>query len=124
VPALHVLAVEDNSMLLETLIAYLTRDGHTVEIAINGQEGLDKFHLGHFDLAITDRAMPELNGNQLAAAIKQIAPNTPVVMLTGFGNLMQDAGDCPLGVDVVLSRPVTLEAFRQMLTKVILDSPG
>jgi DNA-binding response OmpR family regulator len=85
------------------LTEYLTDSGHTVEVATNGREGLEKFHQGTFDLMMTDRALPEMNGDQLAIAVKRIAPKMPVIMLTGFGDLMEASGEKPAGVDMILS---------------------
>lgn len=55
----------------DVIIEYLQHEKHSTEIAANGWEGLEKFRAGRFDLVITDRAMPKLNGDGLAAAIKE-----------------------------------------------------
>ena len=55
----------------------------------------------------TDRAMPEMSGDQFTAAVKRMLPGKPIVMLTGFGELMAARGERPSGVDVVVSKPVT-----------------
>lgn len=119
---LHVLVVDDEPPVREVVAAYLTGDEHTVETATNGREGLEKFQAERFDLAVVDRAMPEVNGDELAAAIKQVSPNTPVIMLTGFGDLMRAKGEKPANVDHILSKPVTLTAFREVLTKVMAST--
>jgi FixJ family two-component response regulator len=51
-------------------------------------------------LVVNDRAIPELSGDQFAAAIKAISPNTPIILRTGFVDLMQAAGEQPQGVDL------------------------
>ncbi|MEO6323145.1 MAG: ATP-binding protein [Thermoanaerobaculia bacterium] len=116
-PILKVLVVEDLPDVRALLVQYLVGDGHQVELASNGRVALDLFKAGSFDLVITDRAMPEMNGDQLTSAIKGIAPKEPVIMLTGFGDFMS-AADRPEGVDHVLSKPVTLEALREALARV------
>ncbi|MFQ5875240.1 MAG: response regulator, partial [Dehalococcoidia bacterium] len=115
---LKILVVDDEPPVREVATTYLTGDGHTVEIATNGCEGLEKFLAGWFDVVITDQGMPEMAGDQLATAIKKVAPDKPVVLLTGFGDLMVASGEPPLGVDIILSKPVTLPALRQALAKV------
>ena len=76
---------------------------------------------GRFDLVVTDRAMPVMGGDELAASIERLAPDTPVIMLTGFGDLMAAKGEQPTGVDAVIGKPVTLDALagaiRQVSTK-------
>jgi len=114
--SLHVLLVEDEPRVRDAVALYLFVDGHTCETASNGLEGLSKFYAGSFDVVITDIAMPEMNGIQLAAAIKEIAPNKPIIMLTGFGNTMKELDDIP-DVDYLLNKPVTLGDFRKALAK-------
>ena len=114
---MRVLVVEDESLVLQMITEYLTSDGHTVETAADGREGLWKFNEGQFDLVVTDRSMPGMNGDQLTSAIKQIAPRQRVVMLTGFGDMMQVTDQHPPGVDEIVSKPVTLKAFREVLAR-------
>jgi PAS domain S-box-containing protein len=116
---LHILVVDDDPVVRKSVVAQLNTQAHTVETASNGREGLDRFESGRFDLVVTDRAMPEMGGDQLAATIEQSAPGTPVIMLTGFGDLMAAKGERPVGVDAVVSKPVTLDALTQAILKVI-----
>jgi signal transduction histidine kinase len=114
---LRILVVEDEPLVREVISVYLQEDKHTIETAENGLDGLQKFSPGKFDIVITDRAMPEMNGDQLAAKIKEVSPRTPVILLTGFGDLMSGAGDRPAGVDLVMGKPFTLDALRESIAK-------
>ncbi len=114
-PALHLLVVDDEPLVAQLLTAFLRNDGHTVVTAADGEQGLKKFQSEDFDLVLTDRAMPVMNGNQLAAAIKETSPTTPVIMLTGFGDIMAVTDETPAGIDLVLGKPVTMEGLRQAL---------
>jgi len=116
---LHILVVEDEPLVREVIEVYLREDRHVVQTATNGREGLDKYRAGTFDLVLTDRAMPEVNGDVLAAEIKKINPRQPVILLTGFGDLMSGAGEKPDGVDLVVSKPFTLNSLREALTKAV-----
>jgi PAS domain S-box-containing protein len=116
---LRILVIDDEPAVREVVTEYLTGDGHAVEAAADGREGLEKFLGGWFDLVITDQGMPEMAGDQLAVAIKRVAPTKPVMLLTGFGDLIMASGETPAGVDVILSKPVTLAALRQAVAKVI-----
>jgi FixJ family two-component response regulator len=66
---------------------------------------------------MTDRAMPEMNGDQLAIEVKKLRPEQPVVLLTGFGDLMSGSGEQPQGVDLVVSKPFTLATLRNAIAK-------
>ena len=115
---LHILVADDQPVLCQLLQEHLSDDWHTVETAVNGREALEKFRAGHFDLVITDKAMPEMDGDQLAMAIKEIDPKQPIILLTGFGESADD--DHPSSsIDLVLSKPVSMLALRQALSQVL-----
>jgi PAS domain S-box-containing protein len=115
---MRVLLAEDEPVLRDIEAEYLCTDGHSVETAADGAEALQKFRSGRYDLVVADRAMPEMNGDQLAAAVKEIAPRTPVILVTGFGDMMQANGERPDGVDLVVSKPVSHNALRQAVRRV------
>ena len=115
---LRILVVEDEPLVREVIGVYLAEDSHQITTAENGREGLEKFRAGEFDLVMTDRSMPEMNGDALAAEIKKINPAQPVLLLTGFGDLMTGAGEQPLGVDLVVSKPFTLSTLRTAIAKI------
>jgi len=119
---LSVLVVDDEPIARDVLTEYLTGDGHTVQTAVNGRDGIEKFKAGQFAVVITDRAMPEVGGDQLAAMVKEASPATPVVLLTGFGDLMNAAGEKPDGVDLVVKKPIRLGTLREVLVK--MTDPG
>lgn len=113
--ALKVLVVDDESRVREVITAFLRAEGHTVTTATSGREGIEQFRSQPFDMVVTDRAMPEMSGDQMASLIKQLRPDVPVVLLTGFGALIEVTGSQPKDVDVVLSKPVTLGALRKTI---------
>jgi CheY-like chemotaxis protein len=108
---LHVLVVDDEPGIREVISAFLRSDGHDVITAADGREGLKEFQTGSFDVVVTDRAMPQMNGDQMAGLIKQTRPDVPVVLLTGFGTLIETTKTQPSAIDVVLSKPVTLKTL-------------
>src|SRR2546422_493000 len=73
----------------------------------DGSQGLERFRAGKFDLVLTDRAMPQMNGDQLAVAIKDLVPSTPVILLTGFVDLARENHQKPGAVDLMLPKPIT-----------------
>ena len=112
---LHVLVVDDDQSLCDVAEASLTNDGHTVEIAYDGKMALNLLKEGHFDVVLSDKAMPEINGEQLAAAIHLTLPDLPVILMTGFGDLMKTAADKPPHISEILSKPFTLAMLRTAL---------
>ena len=117
--SLNVLIVDDEPRVLEVVSAYLRCDGHSVSTAASGREGLEKFRRNQFDLVVLDRVMPEMSGDQTARFIKQVNERIPVIMLTGFGALIEVSGSQPAAVDVVLNKPVTLDVLRKTIGKLL-----
>ncbi len=120
--ALRVLVVDDQPAIREIVSAYLAEDQHIVETAANAREAMEKFRVDHFDLVITDRAMPEVNGDELAASIKEVQPREPVIMLTGFADLINESGGRPKNVDLVLTKPARLDDLRKAIFDVIVQN--
>jgi len=111
---LGILVVDDEPQVRDFLSAALVGDGHRVEVAGDGVDGLRRFREGIFDLVVTDKAMPGMSGDQMASAMKLMKPGTPVILLTGFGQFL-DKTDLP-GIDVLLSKPVGIQSLREALT--------
>ncbi|MFN8490893.1 MAG: ATP-binding protein [Caldilineaceae bacterium] len=118
-PSLHILVVDDEPTVRDVVVEYLQHAGHSIVTASQGTEGLAKFQAAHFDLVITDRAMPQLNGDGLAAAIKDMSAHTPVILLTGFGEFMNAAGELPHGVDAVMSKPLAFDSLQHTIAQVL-----
>lgn len=113
--ALRILLVDDEPEIRYILGEFMRSDGHTVVTAADGQDAMNQFGPDLFDVVVMDRAMPTMNGDQLAIAIKAVAPRLPVIMLTGFGAMMRAANEHPPGVDYIISKPVTMQLLREAL---------
>ena len=71
------------------------------------------------DGVMVDWVMPSMNGKVLAQSIKQVSEKTPVIMLTAFGDIMEEEHDHPGGIDLILPKPVTGNELQQAITTVI-----
>ena len=117
---LRVLVVDDEEPVRQTLAATLAHDGHRVSLAEHGVDGLRQFMAGTFDLVVTDRAMPGMSGEQMAASMKQVRPHTPIILLTGFGQFLEKE-KFP-GVDVLACKPVSVATLREAITTAMRNS--
>ena len=117
--ALAILAVDDEELIREVLVVVLSEDGHEVETAGSGAEGLQKLSVRPFDVVITDRSMPHMNGDQFATAVRARYPDMPVILLTGFGDLMTAVGDHPSVFDVVACKPFTADSLRVAIAEAV-----
>src|SRR5690348_14323710 len=101
-PPRRILVVDDEPFVCDAVKMMLDFDGHQVETAGSARDALTIFDKGKFDLVITDFAMPEMKGDELAAAIKAKSPNQPVVMITAYAEMLQASGKSMPGVDMVI----------------------
>jgi PAS domain S-box-containing protein len=121
-PRLRILSVDDDPLLIKSLRDALEADGHAVVTATGGQEGIDTFRAAekgdeHFAVVITDLGMPYVDGRKVASAIKSESPDTPVILLTGWGQRLVAEGDIPPHVDRVLNKPPRLKELRAALAE-------
>lgn len=119
-PALSILVVDDEPAMLAILEVILRAEGHAVGRASSGEEALGRFQSERWDLVITDRAMPGMGGEELAQAIKQLSPRTPIIMVTGFA-----PPGCCSGVDEILHKPFSRRALGAAISRCLAAaSPG
>ena len=82
----EILVVDDDSGMREFLEILLTQDGYGVKCAVDGKQALKLCERHDFDLAITDLKMPNVNGIDFLKGIKEISPETMVVIITAYAS--------------------------------------
>ena len=113
----HILVVDDEPLVRQTVQMLLQDDGYVVDEAESGPQALAMFEPGKFDMIFTDYFMPDMKGDQLAAAIKRRSPKQAVVMLTAFPEKFQSSA-CPLGgIDSFICKPFEVETLRAAITR-------
>jgi len=117
-PAKCVLIVDDAGAITDSLRRLFRRDGHVVEIATDGQDALDKFRPGKYDLIITDYQMPGISGLELAEIIKRRDANQLILLVTAFAFTIAAAGANGLPVDFVLRKPFSVAELQSALAEV------
>ncbi|MBI4610336.1 MAG: GAF domain-containing protein [Candidatus Rokubacteria bacterium] len=101
----RVLVIEDEEHICRVLVSVLGAAGHTVDSAPDGVEGLSRFEAGVYDVVITDLSMPGQSGLEVTRAVKQKAPGTPVILITGWGDFLDPDRIRESGVDLTLFKP-------------------
>ena len=128
-PSLRILCIDDEPAVREALKAILEMDNHEVVIAANGKEGIRVFEeraegAKGFDLVVTDLGMPDMDGWVVAEHIKSARPGTPVFLLSGWGNFIDDEEEGAKLVDAVLGKPPQISEIRKALQKSFQPAPG
>lgn len=118
-----VLLIDDEGAILETLKQMLAYLGYTVVSSTSGVEALELFRdsPNRFDLVITDQTMPRMSGIELAEKVNRIRPELPILLCSGFDEILQDQELGKLGVQALLVKPLTA---REIATKIrqVLES--
>jgi PAS domain S-box-containing protein len=119
---LRILVVDDDPLLIRSLRDSLESDGHFVTTANGGQEGIDTFRASlesvqRFAAVFTDLGMPYVDGRKVASAVKGLSPETPVILLTGWGQRLDVEGGIPAHVNRMLSKPPKLRELRAALSE-------
>jgi CheY-like chemotaxis protein len=113
----HILVVDDEPLVSESIQMLLEDDGYTVEQVQSGYLALAMFAEGRYDMIFTDYCMPEMRGDKFAAAIKRLCPTQPVVMITAFPEKLQTSANALGGVDSIICKPFDAEVLRTALTR-------
>ena len=117
---LRILVIDDDPILIRSLLEVLEADGHAVTTALGGEEGIAAFAAARgteeqFEVVLTDLGMPRVDGRKVSAAIKHSSPTTPIILLTGWGQRLLDEATLPENIDRVLSKPPRLNLLRAAL---------
>jgi CheY-like chemotaxis protein len=119
----RVLLVDDEEMQVQSIRNMLERLGYTVVAMTDSTEALSLFRKDPraFDLVITDQTMPQLTGVRLAEELLRIRPDLPVVLCTGFSEMVDADGAQAAGICQFLMKPFSLrdmgETIRRALEK-------
>jgi CheY-like chemotaxis protein len=101
-----VLYVEDDENVRESLAVFLKRRFNTVYKGRDGGEGLELFRQYQPHLVITDIQMPVMNGLDMAAKIKLLSKNTPIIVTTAFNEVNYLTKSIDLGIDKYIKKPI------------------
>jgi len=101
----RILVIEDEDDVRQLLFDILSSEGHEVEVASDGIQGLDLFMERDFDLVCTDLGMPKVSGWQVAEEIKRIGRKVPVAIITGWDVNIMESELKEKAVNFVIQKP-------------------
>ena len=118
---MHILLVDDDEATREMIEMCLGFKNHTVIATENGRDAIESCADNTFDIAVVDREMPEITGEELARELKSLQPQLPIIMLTGHGDDMIEKGHLPEGIDRVVAKPVTPQELIDVMQEMSPD---
>jgi CheY-like chemotaxis protein len=117
IPSQHILVVDDEPMVRDALKMALTFEGHTVELASDGPEALQKLAEQKFDIVFTDFSMPQMLGDELARRIKKLYPHQVIAMVTAYADFLSPRGKRANPVDFIITKPFALETIENAIER-------
>ncbi len=116
-PGQSILVVDDEPDMRIALTHALSRSGHIVETACSGYEALEKFKREEFGLVITDVKMPEMSGIEVLEEVKELSPQIPVIMITGYGTVNNAVEAMKIGASDYILKPFDSEILEAAVKK-------
>ncbi len=113
--------IDDEKVLLDVYKRILERQGYAITTCDSSKDALKKFKDNPyvFDLVITDMTMPFMTGDTLAMEIKQVRPDVPIILCSGYSEHMNKKKAEGLGIDKFLTKPINLNEFAKAIREVI-----
>ncbi|MRR14551.1 response regulator, partial [archaeon] len=121
----RILFVDDEEMIVEWGRAILERLGYTVTAVTDSAEALEMFSIDPtlFDLVITDHAMPQMAGAQLATELLRIRNDIPIIFCTGHSEAMPQEKALEIGIREYLMKPLAREELAEAIRRVLDAKP-
>lgn len=115
----RILLVDDDADMRSLLADVLSDDGYQVVEAENGAEALLYVHRGAFDAILLDKNMPGLSGMDLLPGLRTICPQTPVIIITAFGDAHLAAEGEAKGACACLFKPFRMDELDAALHRAL-----
>jgi two-component system OmpR family response regulator len=111
----HILLIEDDTEAAKFLVKGLRESGYSVDHAADGREGLFRATEGQYDLVVTDRMLPHLDGLTVIQLMRRKGISTPVLVLSALGSVDDRVRGLKAGGDDYLTKPF---AFVELLARI------
>lgn len=112
---MKILVVEDDHKIATGIKKGLEQEGHTVDLAFDGEAGLDLAMDKNSDVIVLDLMLPKLNGIEVAKSLRKENIHTPILMLTAKGELSDKLTGFENGADDYLVKPF---AFEELVARI------
>ena len=115
----NILIIDDDKSNLEVLQDILSFNGYQSTAAFSGREGIRLFQKKKFALVFTDLLMPKMSGWEVAKRIKEIDPQTPVILVTGWGIQLDEQNLKKAGITSVIYKPYDFDHIIELLERLL-----
>ncbi len=112
-----ILIVDDDAAILHTFSRIFQRRGYCVAVAERGKEAIEKISVNHYDIALIDFKLPDMQGTELFPIIEAVSPSTLKIMLTGQIHLE----DIIVGADAFIAKPIDPQRLLSIIDTKLKD---
>lgn len=116
----HILVIDDDPLIRDTLREVLESAGHTVTEAANGKEGVEQYRRSSADLVITNIVMPEMDGLEVTRKLHGVRPELPVIAISGY-DPRDRSGYLSLAREYGAGRTLTKPLDREQILEAVQD---
>ena len=117
----HILVVDDDKSILRTFTRILQKSGYEIDVAETGKEAIEKSGKEHYDLALIDIRLPDMDGTDLLNKVQKTMHETVKIMITGFPSLETGVKALDEGADAYLVKPVKPEELLALIEDKLKD---
>lgn len=114
-----ILLIDDDPKMVDLTAYQLEEQGYLVRSVASGAEGLKLVSEEHFDIALTDLHLPDMDGIELVKKLKDIAPDMEIIMITGYSSVTRAIDAIKAGAFYFIEKPVEYEQLLALITKTL-----
>ncbi len=115
----HILVVDDEPLIRESLYEILRIEGYSVKMASTAEEALKLLASHPIDVVVTDFKLPRMNGLEMLGQIKKDFPKTEVIMITGYGSIESAVEAMKKGAYDYITKPINDHEIKNIISKII-----
>jgi len=117
----HILVVDDEKSMRDLLSEYLNGYGYEATCAVNGQDALQIYKEGYFDIIISDLIMEPMDGLELLNNVKAINPDAIFIMITGHPSIKSSIEAMKKGAKDYITKPFNVDEIKVKIERALLE---
>ena len=106
-----VLFIDDDEQILSIVEQFITRWGYDVTTASDGRDAVEAVQNKHYNVVFTDLIMPDMGGMEILKQVKELSPETEVIIVSGYGTIESAIEAMKLGSYDFLQKPINFDRF-------------
>ena len=115
----RILVIDDEPIVCKSCSRILGEEGYEVETTLNGSQGLERMKARPFDVILVDLKMPDMSGMEVLKRIKEEAPETIVLMITGYSTVKTAVEAMKLGASDYVPKPFTPDELAMVVQQAL-----